>query len=113
MPTAATSRSQRIILRVSPAEKALVAEQAQAAGLKVSEYIRREAGIGKFGRADLMRRPAGIQEDQPQPPMAVLEGRSADFEQRVRDEMRTMPKVNAERLVRREEARERAKALVG
>jgi hypothetical protein len=100
-----TSRGQWIKLRVSPAEKALIEERAATAGLTTSEYIRREAGIGKFGRADL-RRAGEIGHTAPE------HQTSSSFEARVRREMRTMPRVNAEKVVRREEAREKAKAAL-
>lgn len=91
MPTVPSKpkRTEVIILRVSPAEKAMIGEQAAKAGMKVSAYIRREAGIGT---AALTSQP----------------GRGDDFEVRVRDYAKTMPARNAELAVKREEAREKA-----
>jgi hypothetical protein len=105
-----TGRGEWIKLRVSTAEKALIEERAKAAGLKVSEYIRREAGIGHFGRSDLRRvelPSASPAESAPGP-----EASGGNFEARVREAAKRMPRRNAESLVRREMAREKARAAL-
>ena len=91
-------RGKFLKLRVSKTEQARIEENAEAAGLTVSEYIRQRT-CGELGPA--------------RPPARTTRRRGSDFEQRVREEMRTMPKVNAERLVRREEAREKAREALG
>jgi hypothetical protein len=105
-----TGRGEWIKLRVSSAEKALIEERAKAAGLKVSEYIRREAGIGHFGRADLRRveQPSAA----PTESAPVPERAGTGFEARVQEASRRMPRRNAEGLVRREMAREKARAAL-
>lgn len=106
-----TGRGEWIKLRVSTAEKALIEERAKAAGLGVSEYIRREAGIGHFGRSDLRRVE---QPDEPleAPPLPDPTAGGAAFEVRVQEAARRMPRRNAEGLVRREMAREKARAAL-
>lgn len=105
----AVKRDQGILLRVSPEEKALIERKATAAGLKRSEFIRRELGIGNFDRAAFQRvdtgRPGTVPENQATVPLQT-------FDQRVRTASQRMPKRNAERLVKREEAQERAQAAL-
>lgn len=84
------ARSGNIILRVSKAEKALIEENARAAGRTVSEYLRTMALLGT---PDL-RPSAGPKAKRPQ--------RAGDFEGRVEELARTMPRRNAEVLARRE-----------
>jgi Mobilization protein NikA len=98
-----TNRTERIILRVSPAEKALIAERAAGAGLGLSAFIRREAGIGHFGSKG---RPDPAESGYTRPEAA------SDFEERVREFARTMPRRNAETAVRREDARRKAAAAI-
>lgn len=95
-----------IQVRVSPEEKALVEAAAAADGLKASEYIRREVGIGKFRREALMglRREPAVEAEEPagRGSQATRPQRREDFEARVEELMRTMPRRNAEVLARRE-----------
>lgn len=101
-------RAQHIQIRVSVEEKSLLQAAADQAGLKMSEYLRREAGIGKFGRADLRRlskAPADRPPAKKLEPAVRIEG--PDFEQRVKVMALRMPRRAAENLVRSEEARER------
>jgi len=100
------NRTEILRLRVTPAEKLLVEERATAAGLTASEYLRREAGLGHFGRTALRR------VDLPSAAPSA-EGVPATFEARVREAAKRMPRANAESLVRRELAREKARALAG
>lgn len=116
------TRSVTFPLRLSPAEKAILEERAAAAGLKVSEYLRREAGIGRFGRADLRRagltpEAAGKKQtgradlNQPGGP-GQLEPAHQDLEQQVAKLAQRMPRRNAEGLARRELAREAARKAI-
>jgi hypothetical protein len=101
-------RSLNILLRVSPAEKATLEERAGVAGLTTSEYIRREAGIGRYGKLDLRRagkEPREVPSEVPEV-QATRPEQESDFEARVRVLSRRMPRVNAERLARAEQARE-------
>lgn len=81
------ARSGYIILRASKAEKALIEENARAAGRTVSEYLRT---MGLLGTPDT----AGPKAKRPQ--------RAGDFEGRVEELAETMPRRNAEVLARRE-----------
>ena len=92
---AQTSRTERILLRVSPAEKELIRERAGGAR-RMSDYIRRRA-IGDS--TDWNRRPAA-----PEPI-----GPSVSYEARVLAKMKSngVPRASAEILVKREMARER------
>lgn len=101
-------RAQHIQIRVSDEEKALLQAAAQQAGLGLSEYIRRETGLGKFRRADL--RQLRQTPDERKPPSVQV---APDREQRVRGAALRMPRSAAEKVVSREEARERAEALLG
>lgn len=78
-------RTESIVLRTTPAEKALIAENARASGETTSEYLRR-LGMGAAKRVEAQA-PAQVD----------------GFEQRVRELSRTMPKRNAEMLARREQ----------
>ena len=99
--TTKTSRTERILLRVSPAEKELIRERAGGAR-RMSDYIRRVAiegaGAGRAGR----------------PPKPHRESSNlsapADFEQRVAAKMHSngVPRRSAAILVKREMARESA-----
>lgn len=96
-----TSRTERILLRVSPAEKELIRERAGGARL-MSDYIRRVAiegaGAGRAGRPPKPRRES-----------SNLSAPAPDFEQRVTAKMRSngVPRRSAEILVKREMARAR------
>lgn len=92
-------RTETIILRVSPGEKGAIVANAERAGVKVSEYLRRRGCDGSEGDREARR------ERQAPPP-------GDDFEARVAAYAKTMPRRNAELAVRREEAREEAKAAL-
>jgi len=116
-------------LRLSKGQRATLDENAEAAGLTRSEFLRREAGLPNWGKRDRsavgqQRTPAGQR-----PSGTALCGRVAkgsvgagpgdvgvpgtDLELRIAELMKTMPRVNAERLARRELARVKAKAALG
>lgn len=99
-------------LRLSPAEKATLDERAQAAGLKLAEYVRRECGVGEFERAALRRSKPTERSAPPgqEPRPTLVEG--PDFGRRVNLLHRRMSRRAAESTVRREEAAERAKAAL-
>jgi hypothetical protein len=96
---ARTKRQKMIPLRVHDWEKQGIEEQAAAAGLSVSEYLRVGGMTGFATRA-------------PVTPTSKA-APSSDREQRVNEAARRMPRSAAEKIVSREEARERAKALLG
>jgi Mobilization protein NikA len=91
-----TRRDKKFDLRLTQAELARVKENAAATGLGVSEYIRRRT-CGE------LRVPA---------PLAQRPERADDFEARVRELERTMPRANAELLARRERAKAKARAAL-
>lgn len=95
-------------LRLTPGEDSKIAEDAKAAGLEFSEFVRRECGIKNFGRSALRRRLSPSEVVQ-QPVNAVPRPAvSPDFDRRVSRHALRMPRRAAENLVRREDARERA-----
>ena len=94
-------RTLMLPIRVSPAEKALIEENAKASGLDASSFLR------QLGTTGTTRKPLPKKATKRSP------DRSPSFEQRVRQMARLMPKSNAERQVRREEAKEQAKAALG
>jgi hypothetical protein len=106
------ARGQFFQFRLSDEDKVWLEAAARKAGLKPSEYIRREIGLGKYRRADYQRiakepapiGTAGQQEAESMP------SPNPDHDQRVARAARLMPRKTAERVVRGEEARERAKA---
>lgn len=104
-------RSAIVPVRFTPAEKSAAEEKAKAAGLTVSEWIRREAGIGHFGRSALMKMPKV--EPRPAEPGYVRPEagyiapeigdvkQHPDWNRLVAQESRRMPRRTAERVVRR------------
>lgn len=106
-------------LRLSRAQRVTLDENAEAAGLTRSEFLRRAAGLPNWGRRD---RSATVQQQSAGsgPSSTSSRGRSETeensgagaLERRTAELAQTMPKVNAERLARRELAREKAKAAL-
>jgi hypothetical protein len=93
-------------LRLTPGEDTKIAEDAKAAGLEFSEFVRRQCGIANYGRSSLRRQSAPkptVVPAAPAPP-------SSDRQRRVNEAARRMPRRTAEQVVRKEEMRERAKA---
>ena len=98
-------------LRLSPGEDAKLAEDAAAAGLEWSEYVRRECGIRNFGRSALRGAAVPISVAT-RPEGGEISEVPADFEQRVNRAAMRMSRSNAERTVRQEIAREEAQAAL-
>lgn len=99
-----TNRTQIINLRATPAEKALIREQA-GGPREIGAYLRRLA------REDAGKpRPAVRPENGYVAPENQARIDGPDHEQRVKVMALRMPRRTAENLVRKEEARERARA---
>lgn len=92
MRTLPVRREENINLRVTRAEKALIEEKAKAAGLGTSEWLRLVGTTGSKPAAAVKMKPRRA--EQPD-----------GFEARVKQLSQTMPRRNAETLVRREMAR--------
>jgi hypothetical protein len=92
-------RTEWLKLRVTPGEKVLIEENATAAGQPVSAFLRR-LGMGNTVLAASSS------------PAALRSERDDDFEPRVRELAKTMPRRNAELAARRKEAREKARAAL-
>jgi hypothetical protein len=95
-----TNRSEVIPLRTTPAEKALIQEKA-GGPRKVSAYLRR---LALEDGEPAVRPENGY--------VAPEHETTPAFDRRVRELSRRMPKRNAEQVVRREEAKEKAKAAL-
>lgn len=93
--TGLVRRTERLNLRLTKSQRARIEERAGAAGLTMSEYVV-QSGCGDI-------EPAAASAQRPEPD---------DFEARVREYQKTMPRRSAEIAVRREEAAARAKAAL-
>jgi hypothetical protein len=91
MPARPT-RSQRILLRVSPIERSTIETRARAAGLTVSEYLRSQSC------GDL---PADVRPPAPEPghTAAELQAQRDAWDAELKQKALLMPKRNAERLM--------------
>lgn len=102
-------------LRLSKAQRATLDENSEAAGLTRAEFLRREAGLPTWGRRDR----SAVEGTAGSSPLATSErgrkkalGGESGLEKRTKELAKTMPWVNAERLARREFARDKARAAL-
>lgn len=98
-----TNRTQIINLRTTPGEKALIQEKAGGARM-VSSYLRKLALADAGQPAGLPEADHAAQAHQAEP--------GPEHDRRVKAAARRMPRRTAERVVSREEAKERAQAAL-
>lgn len=89
------AKTKAILVRVTPAEKALIEEKAKASGLSTSDYLR-QLGMGTRGSG---RKTAAVSKTTAP---GSTPGSPVDLEARVRELSQRMPRRNAEVLARRE-----------
>jgi uncharacterized protein (DUF1778 family) len=86
-------QTERIEVRVTPEEKAELELRANASGIKLSDYVR-QASLDRIGR--------GRQSDLVEADVAADQRVVPQFEQRVRELSRMMPRSGAEGQARKE-----------
>jgi len=86
-------QTERIEVRVTPEEKAELELRANASGIKLSDYVR-QASLDRIGR--------GRQSDLVEADVAADQRVVPQFEQRVRELSRMMPRSRAEGQARKE-----------